>query len=95
MSKRYHVHSATRFHSDYPAIVPAGEYDTLQQAIKHAETVTYKMAVIDSHFESRGFVYTNWAVRDLCDTCGADLATDDYTIGCPGCEMHEHEEVVK
>ena len=47
-------------YSDYPEVVPAGRYARLVDAIKHAESVTYKMAVVDSNAESRGFIYCNW-----------------------------------
>ena len=54
---QYAVYSVDRYSLD---AIPAGEYDTLAKAIAHAETVTYKMAVVDRLFESRGFVYTNY-----------------------------------
>lgn len=41
-------------------VVPAGRYESLEDAIEHAESVTYKMGVMDSKAESRGFIYTNW-----------------------------------
>jgi hypothetical protein len=44
----------------YPDGLPAGRYDQLRDAIKHAESVTYKMAVVDAKAESRGFIYCNW-----------------------------------
>jgi len=54
---RYAVFSVDRYSLDS---IPAGEYDSLNRAIAHAETVTYKMAVTDRKAESRGFVYTNY-----------------------------------
>ena len=84
-SRRYAVYSVDR----YPDGGPAGEYPSLEQAIEHAETVTYKMAVVDRCFESRGFVYCNW--DSGCATCGR-AADEDYTIGCPEGFDHEHKE---
>jgi hypothetical protein len=57
--ERFEVFNVEAY-SDYPEVVPAGRYARLLDAIKHAETVTYKMAVIDSKAESRGFIYCNW-----------------------------------
>jgi len=28
--------------------------------------------------------------EDVCPVCDTDLTTEGYTIGCPGCEDHEH-----
>lgn len=41
-------------------VVPAARYDILRDAIAHCESVTYRMGVMDSKAESRGFVYRNW-----------------------------------
>lgn len=59
-SGRYQVFSAKDYHTRYPSVVPAGSYDNLPAAIAHADSVTYKMAVIDAKAESRGFIYINW-----------------------------------
>lgn len=56
---RYMVFSNAKY-KDYPNVVPAGRYDNLDDAKKHADSVTYKMAVVDSKAESRGFIYCNW-----------------------------------
>jgi hypothetical protein len=44
----------------YPDSLPAGSYELLLDAINHADSVTYKMAIIDIKAESRGFIYCNW-----------------------------------
>lgn len=56
---RYKVFS-TDDYRDYPNVTPAGRYDQLQDAIQHAESVTYRMAVVDAKEESLGFIYCNW-----------------------------------
>ncbi len=55
---RYQVYSLESYRN-YPSVVPAAEYDDLDAAIKHTETVTYPMGVIDKQQESRGFVYVS------------------------------------
>jgi hypothetical protein len=57
--ERYKVFNVEAY-SDYPEVVPAGQYARILDAIKHAESVTYKMGVVDTQAESRGFVYCNW-----------------------------------
>lgn len=57
--RRYHVYSVDNYTKNYPSVVPAGAYETLELAIRHAESVTYPMAVVDTQFESRGFIYSN------------------------------------
>jgi hypothetical protein len=57
---RYQVFSAMNYHTRYPNITPAARYDLLRDAISHADSVTYRMAVVDELAESRGFIYTNW-----------------------------------
>lgn len=64
---QYAVYSYDRWIAHFPNAVPAGRYDKLEDAIKHAETVTYKMVVVDTKNESRGFVYTNWECVDCAD----------------------------
>lgn len=61
---RYHVYSATNYHTSYPSVVPAARYDNLSDAIEHADSVTYRMAVVDSKEESRGFIHVNWEQVD-------------------------------
>lgn len=56
---RYLVFSTDEY-QNYPEVTPAARYVLLRDAIKHAESVTYKMAVVDSLAESRGFIYINW-----------------------------------
>lgn len=70
---RYMVFSNDKYKADFPNVVPAGRYDKLDDAIKHAESVTYKMVVVDSKAESRGFIYCNWATTEPLtpDNCGA------------------------
>lgn len=46
-------------------VVPSGRYASLEDAIEHAESVTYKMGVMDSKAESRGFIYTNCSGKKL------------------------------
>ena len=57
---RYIVYSVHNYHRPSPDVVPAARYDLLSDAIAHAESVTYKMAVSDSQSESRLLVYCNW-----------------------------------
>jgi hypothetical protein len=73
--KRYAVYSADR----YPDGSPAGTYETLEAAARHCETVTYPMAVVDTKFESRGFVYTNWETLIPADgySDGGEPYTDE------------------
>lgn len=59
---RYQVFSADEYRN-YPEVTPAGRYAWLRDAIKHCESVTYRMAVVDAKAESRGFVYCNWGER--------------------------------
>jgi hypothetical protein len=59
--ERYKVFNVESY-SDYPNVVPAGRYASILDAIKHADSVTYRMAVVDDGAESRGFVYCNWKV---------------------------------
>lgn len=54
---RYEVFNAETYRNH---AVPAGSYDHLLDAIKHADSVTYKMAILDTKAESRGFIYCNW-----------------------------------
>lgn len=69
---QYLVVSYERYHADFPNIVPAGRYDKLEDAKKHADSVTYRMVVIDSKDESRGFVFTNYSVGAITpEQCGA------------------------
>lgn len=68
---QYMVFSYDKYQADFPDVVPAGRYDRLDDAIKHAETVTYKMVVVDSKAESRGFIYCNWPTPLTPDNCGA------------------------
>lgn len=56
---RYLVFSADDYHDDQD-VIEAGRYVLLSDAIAHADSVTYKMAVVDSLQESRGFIYINW-----------------------------------
>lgn len=44
-------------------VVPAGRYENLEDAIEHAESVTYRMGVMDAKAESRGYIYTNWGKK--------------------------------
>jgi hypothetical protein len=60
--ERFEVFNVESY-SDYPNAVPAGRYGRVLDAIKHAESVTYKMAIVDSKAESRGFIYCNWEAR--------------------------------
>lgn len=62
---RYAVYSLDSYNPSIASVVPAGEYDSLDRAIAHAETVTYKMAVVDQLHESRGFIYTNYESSPL------------------------------
>lgn len=70
---RFMVYSAEKYRSDYPDVVPAGRYDNFDDAKKHANSVTYKMAVVDSKNESVGFLYCNWESSKLLtpSDCGA------------------------
>lgn len=60
--ERFEVFNVESY-SDYPNAVPAGRYARILDAIKHAESVTHKMGVVDTQAESRGFVYCNWEAR--------------------------------
>lgn len=66
---QYLVISADR--ASNPNKLPAARYERLRDAIKHAESVTYKMAVIDSKAESRGYIYINWEVAPASSPWGA------------------------
>ncbi len=68
---RYGVYSYDKWQEQFPDVVPAGRYDKLEDAQKHAESVTYKMVVVDSKAESRGFIYTNWSDGITPEQCGA------------------------
>lgn len=70
---RYMVFSHDKYQTNYPDVVPAGRYDRLGDAEKHANSVTYKMVVVDSKAESRGFIYCNWHYSQPLtpDNCGA------------------------
>lgn len=57
---RYAVYSLDSYQNNYPNAVPAARYDDRIEAEKHADSVTYKMCVIDMTAESRGYVHFNW-----------------------------------
>lgn len=57
---RYLVISSHHLQEQLQDVVPAGRYAELRDAINHAESVTYKMGVMDAKAESRGFIYINW-----------------------------------
>lgn len=56
---RYLVFSSDKYRN-FPDAVPAGRYERLRDAIMHADSVAYKMVVVDSQAESQGLVYINW-----------------------------------
>jgi len=68
---QFAVYSHDKWQEQFPNAVPAGRYDKLEDAKKHAESVTYKMVVVDSKAESRGFIYTNWSDGITPEQCGA------------------------
>lgn len=57
---RYLVISSHHLQEQGQDVVPAGRYERLRDAIKHCESVTYKMGVMDAQSESRGYIYINW-----------------------------------
>lgn len=68
---QFAVYSHDKWQEQFPNAVPAGRYDKLEDAKKHAESVTYKMVVVDMKAESRGFIYTNWSCGITPEQCGA------------------------
>lgn len=68
---QFAVYSHDKWQEQFPNAVPAGRYDKLDDAKKHAESVTYKMVVVDMKAESRGFIYTNWSAGITPEQCGA------------------------
>jgi hypothetical protein len=56
---QYAVYSQDKYLALFPDAVPAARYDKLDDAKEHADSVTYKMVVMDMKAESRGFIYVN------------------------------------
>jgi len=56
---RFAVYSYDKYQSQFPSAVPAARYGDLDDAKAHADSVTYKMVVVDMQSESSGFVYMN------------------------------------
>lgn len=60
---QYAVYSYDKWQAQFPNAVPAGRYDKLEDAIKHADSVTYKMIVVDMKSDEGGIdggiVYDN------------------------------------
>lgn len=63
---QYAVYSLDKYQALFPNAVPAGRYVFLENANKHADSVTYPMVVVDMKAESRGFVY--YEPRDCTST---------------------------
>ena len=77
---RYQVFS-TREYEDYPNVTPAARYDTLRDAIAHAESVTYKMVVVDAQAESRGLLYINWEQHPTSSPWGEVEDGEQLAVG--------------
>lgn len=56
---QYAVYSLDKYQAHFPNAVPAARYVFLDNAKKHADSVTYAMVVVDTKAESSGFIYTN------------------------------------
>jgi hypothetical protein len=56
---QFAVYSQDKYLALFPDTVPAARYDKLEDAKDHADSVTYKMVVMDTKAESRGFIYVN------------------------------------
>lgn len=56
---QFAVYSYDKYQALFPNAVPAARYEKLDDAKSHADSVTYKMAVVDMRSESSGFVYMN------------------------------------
>lgn len=56
---QFAVYSYDKYQAQFPNAVPAARYNTLDDAKAHADTVRYKMVVVDMQSESSGFVYVN------------------------------------
>jgi hypothetical protein len=56
---QYAVYSYENYRAMFPNAVPSARYDDIEHAKHHAESVTYKMVVVDMKAESRGLIYVN------------------------------------
>jgi len=56
---QYAVYSADNYQKLFPNAVPSARYDDLEHAKNHADSVTYKMVIVDMKAESRGLIYAN------------------------------------
>jgi hypothetical protein len=56
---QYAVYSADNYQKLFPNAVPSARYDDLEHAKNHADSVTYKMVIVDMKAESRGLIYVN------------------------------------
>lgn len=77
---RYAVYSFDKYQAQFPDAVPAGRYDKLEDAVKHANTVTYKMIVVDSQAESNEIVHANWMPEGEPNNADYSEGWDDATL---------------
>ena len=73
---QFAVYSLDKYQAHFPNAVPAARYVFLDNAKKHADSVTYAMVVVDTTAESSGFIYTNQG--DCTGTQG-----ESESISCP------------
>lgn len=91
---QYAVYSYDKWQAQFPNAVAAGCYDKLADAIKHADSVTYKMVVVDTKSESSGFAYVNWETqshKDRLEYLRSQLRSESISYD----ELHELQSLVE